>query len=339
MGRWLLLIASTLVALLVAEGLSRLLAPTDFMKPLADDPARPELLHRPSAVPGLAYELRPNATIDAEAGHVIRSNAEGMRGPEIPDAAAGCTVLALGDSYTFGFAVGEDEVWPAVLERRLGELVPGSAPRVLNMAVTGYSTRDEALALRHKGVGYRPDLVVVGYVLNDPETLYPWAAAPLRFHAPAWWQHSNLLRLAAQGRRALGIRRTGGSLVRYLHAPAGEGWASVAAGFADIAALSREHGFRVLVAIFPMVDGPDWGAYPFRDVHQQVARLAVQNGFEVLDLLDAWQRYPVLQVVVSAQDVHPNATGHRVTGEAIAAAVARAGLAGAACARPPTGNG
>jgi lysophospholipase L1-like esterase len=333
-SRLLLVLLATGAALLGAEALSRYLAPTEFMKPIAGDEAGREIMHRRSDIPGLAYELRPGAEMRIGPDHLVRTNAAGMRGAEIPQGPADCTIAVLGDSYTFGFAVDQRQVWPAVLEQRLREALPARVVRVLNMAVTGYSTRDEVLAFRHKGLGFEPDLVIIGYVLNDPETLYPWAAAPLHFQEPALWQHSNLLRLAALAVRTTRIRAHGGSLVRFLHAPDGAGWRSVEEGFGDIAALAREHGFRALVAILPMVDGPDWGTYRFRDIHEQVARLAVQNGIEVLDLLEAWQRYPVVKLVVSPQDVQPSAVGHRVTAEAVAGRVLAAELAGPGCATP-----
>ena len=41
---------------------------------------------------------------------------------------------------------------------------------VLNFGVVGYSTRDEAIALKQKTIPFHPQGVIIGYVLNDPET-------------------------------------------------------------------------------------------------------------------------------------------------------------------------
>lgn len=98
------------------------------------------------------------------------TNARGWRGPEAPEAkpAGEYRILALGDSCTFGKGVLEDETWPRELEAELSRDLPaGRSVRVINLGVNGYATRDYVYVFETVGRALQPDLVVVGYNIND----------------------------------------------------------------------------------------------------------------------------------------------------------------------------
>jgi lysophospholipase L1-like esterase len=76
---------------------------------------------------------------------------------------AALRIVALGDSFTFGQCVGDDESFPAQLERLIA---PGE---VLNLAVHGYGHDQMLLRLRRDGLPYRPDLVLLGFFNPDIE--------------------------------------------------------------------------------------------------------------------------------------------------------------------------
>ena len=91
-------------------------------------------------------------------------NRRGLRGPAKSDADRGETTIAvLGDSFTFGFGVEDDETFVS----RIGEQM-GPDVRVRNFGVPGYSTDQEALLLERRVLHFRPTLVViVVYLGND----------------------------------------------------------------------------------------------------------------------------------------------------------------------------
>jgi len=68
-------------------------------------------------------------------------------------------VLMLGDSYTFARGVEDDETCAAVLERLCK--ANGARVEVLNSGVPGYSTDNEYLYLKKKGLLFNPDIVVL----------------------------------------------------------------------------------------------------------------------------------------------------------------------------------
>lgn len=78
-------------------------------------------------------------------------------------------ILGIGDSYTFGMRVNFEDIYLTRLEHRLNEPYPTKRYEVINMGVPGYGTIEELRLLKKKGLLYQPDLVIVGYVLNDAE--------------------------------------------------------------------------------------------------------------------------------------------------------------------------
>lgn len=312
------LVAVSLVASLVLVELALgLLAPVEYRRP----PVRREntwrtLVHRPSRVPGLAYEMAPSVAADTERGRV-RTNSFGMRGRERRlQAAPGTVRLAvLGDSFTFGFGVEAEEAYPAVLERLLNKEI-GSRFEVLNFGVGGYSTRDELAVLAHRVRPFKPRLVLVGYVLNDPE-IDPVQPLHAHFAPVAWWQRFHLTRLVAQAanRRAV-ERRGGGNYTRYLHAEPRK-WGSVVAAFARMHELAESDGFEIAVAIFPLIPAQSWKGYAFGAIHEQVAAAARGKRFGVIDLLPAFAAHPPEEISLDAEDRHPNRLGHEVAARAI----------------------
>jgi len=317
-------LAALAVAAIAAEAGLRRFHPIGFRSPekppLRGDPAWGKLLHRPASLPGLVYELAPDFQGESQ-GMTIRTNSRGMRGPEpLPAGTPNLMRIAvLGDSFAFGFGLDEEHTFPRLLQNDLqaSELGEDRAVDVLDLGVSGYSTRDEVLALK-KYLDLRPDLVLVAYCLNDPEC-EPTQQLPRFFTEPEWWQHSHVLRAVARKLRAREMARSGGVYTRFLHEPSGWRWRSVCDAFAGLRELAREHDFQVAVVIFPMTEIVPWEHYRYRGVHEQVSREAERNGFPVLDLLDAYSEHDPAALVLSPTDRHPNVLGHQVAAEAIAA--------------------
>jgi len=320
-----LALVSCLVALLVGELIVRARGPVAYMRPLEPTPddAWAQMLHQPSAIPGLSYELVPNREREA-VGTLVRTNSFGMRDDEPRPAGEALRVVVLGDSFTFGFGVDGDRTYPNVLERLLDESSNGRPFDVLNFGVGGYSTRDEALVLEHKALAWDPVLIVVGYTLNDPE-IDPIQPLHQRFQQPRWWQHSALLRLLAYRRYRHDKRVLGGSdYYRYLHAEPRK-WRSVVDAFSTMGRLAHERGVPALVVIFPetLVDLAD---YPYADLHRRVAEAARGAGLTVLDLLDVFSAYPSSELALTHDDDHPSPLAHRLAAQAIRDWMVAAGL-------------
>jgi len=149
-----LAIGSGLVVLALADrALGRLEDPR--FTPLAGAPRETAVLARPE------FHVR------------VRTNAAGFRGGPLPGAKPPGVfrIVALGDSFTFGFGVRERQAWPARLATALGAR-SGRPVEVVNLGVPGTGPRDYLWHLAHTGLALEPDLVVVGLFANDVNDIY-----------------------------------------------------------------------------------------------------------------------------------------------------------------------
>jgi len=175
----------TLYALSLAiafEGASRIVLSSEaFLRRVTanDDPSwRLRWIARHGAAGRLQYEidewhpargwaLKPNLRdVPVMGGKLLNSNSEGVRGrrEHAEEKAPGTTrILVLGDSFTFGEDVGDDETYSHHLER----LLPGT--EVINLGVHGYGHDQMLIYLREAGARYRPDIVILGFLTGDME--------------------------------------------------------------------------------------------------------------------------------------------------------------------------
>ena len=75
--------------------------------------------------------------------------------------------LVLGDSHTQGFEVRQEATFSSVLGEQLR--ASGLDAEVLNTGISGFSTAEELMFLKHEGMKYHPDAVIVAFYGNDFE--------------------------------------------------------------------------------------------------------------------------------------------------------------------------
>jgi hypothetical protein len=103
-------------------------------------------------------------------GESLTINSKGLRDQEYTyERTAGAKrVLVLGDSFTWGYGVSDEEIYTEVLERKLAE--QGRNWEIINTGVSGYGTDQEYLFFKTEGLKYQPDLVILAlYLYNDPD--------------------------------------------------------------------------------------------------------------------------------------------------------------------------
>jgi len=161
-GNAALALGSTLLALLAVELGLRLL-PERPTKNRLDLYTRFDPLLGWAKTPGAAarFELR-EYTVD------MRINDKGLRDRprDYAPAPGAQRVLALGDSFTEGLGVEEEQGWTRVLETGLRkEGCAGS--EVVNGGTSGYSTDQESLFYSSEGARYGASVVVLTFFYND----------------------------------------------------------------------------------------------------------------------------------------------------------------------------
>jgi len=120
----------------------------------------------PAEHPDLDYAPRPGAR--ATAGHVrVSINSHGFRDREYERARTPgvARIAVLGDSIAFGSGLPLQETFPKQLEALLAEA--GRSTEVLNLGVFGYDVVDEVAFFEQVGAGFQPDLVILGFCIND----------------------------------------------------------------------------------------------------------------------------------------------------------------------------
>lgn len=309
------LLATLVSAALGGEAYFRFVRLVEYRRPTTrlDGTLWKSIVHHRSEIPGLDYEMKPGVHRSVN-GMLVVTNSLGQRdreplgelGPE------GVRIVAVGDSMTFGTKVSGHEAWPNVLENLLASASDEQRRcfDVVNLGVSGYSTHDEALVVRHKALTLSPRLVIVGYYLNDPET-EPVQQLHQQFRDAQAWEHSALLRwFAFRNRMRDQARLGGGDIFRYLHRDP-RSWQSAVRALADIAEATSSENVKVLFVVLPTLRGFDrWEDYPYADLHEQAIAAARAAGFETLDALPAWIRSGRRPAELRADEEHPNAEGH-----------------------------
>ena len=224
-------------------------------------------------------------------------------------------VLSLGDSFAWGASVEFEDAYPQRLERALTRR-RGETWEVVNLATPGMATVDHAAQLAAKGEAYGPDVVLLGYVLNDSQD----AAAAEAQRAEDWVKHpppsagrSALLGLIRTRLWATAENRRRVAGYRSMYADDAPGWVATRQGLKSMGAWCRQRGVPFVVAIFPLFGNPLDDSYPFAEAHAKVAHAAAEAGARVVDLLPAYRglRWDIL-VVNGADDEHPNEIAHRI---------------------------
>ena len=122
------------------------------------------------------------------------------RGPAAPAGAQ--TIIALGESTTFGWEVGDAETYPAQLQALFAE--HGQPVRVVNAGVPSYSSSQVLRYVRQVLANDTPDLLLIGIMWNDIwySTVLNWYPDLLVYQQPPRWK-TTLLRHSALARLIL----------------------------------------------------------------------------------------------------------------------------------------
>lgn len=257
--------------------------------------------------------------------------------------------LVLGDSFTWGARIEFDDAYPRRLERGLARH-RGESWEVISLARSGMNTVEEGEQLASEGLAYDPDVVVLGYCLNDSEDEN---AAEVR-RARDWeemrkerrsgsdglWDRSALFRLLKRRVWATVENRRRIAAYRSMYVPDYPGWIAGQKALRTMAELCRARKVPFLVMIFPLFGNALDEGYPFSAIHAAVARAAAEAGAGVVDLLPAYRGLKwELLVVDGPNDEHPNEIAHRIAADVLLSALDDALPPPARRASPAAGSG
>jgi hypothetical protein len=284
---------------------------------------------RYAELPGLAAaaERAPHAV-------EFQFNELHFRDAEPSPKAPGVTrVVLLGDSFTEGQGVREEDTTARVLERLLN--AQGQRYEVRNCGRRGHDFPKLAKAFE-KVLDYRPDLLIYAMVPNDPERSAAFEAArvemddwivdrrrvadPLAPTAPP--SGLRLLAFLHEREETWRISRASTRWYRDLYGdPNREGWARTQGYVRAMEEQLAASGGRLLVATWPLLVRLD--DYPFADVEGQVASFLDAAHIPRHDLRAVLRDTPAPTLWVHPLDRHPNEIAHRKAAESLVPIVRR----------------
>ncbi len=258
----------------------------------------------------------------------VRTDDDGLRFPAIDVAwdDSAYRVLILGDSFAFGQGVEiEDRFDRAFGGRTLG----GRPVAVINSGVGGYSTDQQLLYLEQRGIGYRPDLILLLSYENDlVEIVYDIASSRRK---PRYLLEPGGLRLTGVPVPRTSWLRSHSYLCGFLVArlfrdrrdPEAIDRDQASALFlalrAEIARVAHDHGALFVQALASYKTSLAGGELDWK---RRV--LAAREGPDlVIDLDPAFLAAPERERLYFENDHHWSPDGHRLAGRVLVEALAR----------------
>ena len=284
-----------------------------------------------SLLPFLVFEgaLRVTAPLKKQVG-VNRSdkdrkrdiNIQGVRASGlVPSRFNGFRILALGDSFTSGLALKNQNTWPKQTEREL--LKNFDNIEVLNGAKPGLDTTRELRRFREKQAALNPDLVVVGFLINDCTRLCS-NCGPVKVkkrvdnlisNPRGLDEHLYLFRYLHVGflKRTLTEQTISAHLEPYQMESSA--YKECTQAFKDFKDLSTRSNFKLAVIIYPMLFRLDED-YPFTAAHKKIMAYLESLDIAVHDLSPAFFGHKDTSLWVKPYDSHPNAKANRIAASA-----------------------
>jgi lysophospholipase L1-like esterase len=306
---------------------------------------------QPSPYPNLRYELTPNASCKIYESDVT-INSSGYRGQEgTPGKYNGYRILILGDSITFGYALPVEATFSSQLQQLLLREKPDF--EILNFGVGGYDILQEVALLEHRGLKFMPDMVVVGYCLNDAgiasnnlkritkiqsrqsnilfrSRLFQFANDRIdRYRTINWMAQQNIPEVFSRTYKdridkiELNEKELH-ALIEQVPDIHPSFWykdldhiGRTRYAFRHLGELSKRNNFSVLVVVIPWLTG-ELKTYPNKIAHQIVNMEAKRAGFDTIDMTTDFMRTGMKNLKLKDKDmVHPNKKGHALIAHAI----------------------
>lgn len=285
------------------------------------------------------YDGNPRGYFDGKSEVHHDVNPLGFRGPAFTQKPEGAfRLVCLGDSFTFGEGVRNEDIYPEVAARQLRK--DGRQADACNLGVGGYNTTQSLGVLKRFGFDLKPDVVVLGYTLNDAEPpLFQIDSAtgqPVRRDREASVMAEAdpkkppgsgvyRLRLAQAFWNARQQRKLTRQTIEYylsVNSPDGGGWIESERALREMISQCREQGVPCIVVMFPLLFELS-EEHPFKDIHRRVGEVVTGSGGHFIDLLPALIGQNPKDLIVHPTDQHPNEKVHEIAGKLVAEEIRR----------------
>jgi hypothetical protein len=245
----------------------------------------------------------------------------------IPPRSDAFRILVVGDSFAWGDGLHTLDAFPFRLERQLNALSDGRRFEVINWSHAGWSTRHQVNSLQGKLAGLDPDLMILSFVLNDPEPrharererkqvqLYP--RKPNTVWGAFLYRHSRLFAFAWTRVDNTRIRRE--LTTYYFELFEDESWLHCRWALGDLQELAAADGIPIAMVIWPIFDTEVFDdSYPYLELIAKAEKAARSLKWPVLDLFPSFRGLDGRRLaLIPYTDSHPSDLAHRIGADAI----------------------
>ncbi|OGF59677.1 MAG: hypothetical protein A2Y62_08170 [Candidatus Fischerbacteria bacterium RBG_13_37_8] len=237
-------------------------------------------------------------------------------------------VVVLGDSFVYAKAVPFDDMFPRLIERKLNESSQFPEFEVINCARPGWNTAHEIFYFGKVFRDYKPDMVLISYVLNDTECTQKTNPLMIEYNKKVNFRepkskisqylfiHSELFNYIYSIIENTRIAKEWIAGKEDFYKEANICFQEFKKAVLHLRKIMKHDNFKVVVVIFPYFQFP-LNNYPFHDIHKKVTTLFNESGFNVLDLFDTYKDYNIKELKACHADAHPNIKAHHLAADTI----------------------
>jgi len=235
-------------------------------------------------------------------------------------------IAVIGDSFTFGQGIAEEDRFSRLLEQRLNALQGGY--EVMSFGKSGANTIHHTAYLRGMVLKVDPDFVLLQWYQNDyqvpakekgPSMKLPWNVLVKRY------LHENsalyyLLKVQWSKLRSLRPRSRHdpeGEILKKFDEPDSAESLSYTKRLKEFISLCVANDIPTGVVLFPHTDNPKRETYRYAGLHNVVTKAFGEEGFMAVDLRSAFAPYveDFGPLSVNQFDGHPNDMANRIAAD------------------------
>ena len=232
-------------------------------------------------------------------------------------------ILTIGDSFTYGSGVNLCNTWPKQLERKLSNITSKKI-EVINGGRNGLETTNELKYLKDRGIKFKPDMVIVGYFLNDATLKASNVLITNRIRKGhvaisnnSMETNSHLLRFLY---KTIEKQKLTKSTIKEYHDSYfnnTELWEKNKKALLGLKTFSEKENFTLIVVIFPILYDLKDNTYPFIDIIHTIDSFLKENNIHSHSLLPYFQGYKEKNLWLTINNAHPNEKGHEIASSGI----------------------
>jgi len=250
-------------------------------------------------------------------------NAMGLRDKEYPFEHNTYRILSIGDSFTYGFLLKNCNSWPKKTETYVRNDGYTSV-EIINGGIPGFNTKQEYEFFAKTTYRFNPDMIIIGFVINDATTLCSNCGAVTlkqKFDEQIASTKNmfglytiNYIKLTALQRK---LTETTINEYSEPYEKESKEFQQCKEALLKFKAMSITNHFKLVVVIYPVLCQLN-EKYPFQQIHQKMLIFFNQSEIEAYDLTPTFYGYKDVELWVSSEDSHPNTKANEIASKKIA---------------------